>query len=101
MTSDLPHLSSHHRDTLLQIFQHPTSHNVEWHDVLSLLEATGTVEREHDGKYYVRLGDDVEVITKPKHKDIEVQGIIDLRRIFIAAGYSEVVKDMEAKGKED
>ena len=32
-----PHLSGHHRDTLLQIFQEPTGHNVEWHDVMSLL----------------------------------------------------------------
>lgn len=101
MTSDLPHLSSHHRDTLLQIFQHPTSHNIEWHDVLSLLEATGTVEQRHDGKYQVRLGDGVEVVTKPKHKDIDVQQVVDLRRIFAAAGYDAVVKDMEAKGKED
>jgi hypothetical protein len=101
LTSELPHLSNHHRDTLLQIFQHPTSHNIEWHDVLSLLEATGTIEQEHDGKYHVRLGDNVEVITKPKHKDIDVQQVVDLRRIFSAAGYDAVVKDMKAKGKED
>ena len=101
MTSDLPHLSSHHRDTLLQIFQHPTSHNIEWHDVLSLLEATGAVEQEHDGKYHVRLGEAVEVITKPKHKDIDVQQVVDLRHIFTAAGYDTVAKDLEEKGKED
>jgi hypothetical protein len=68
---------------------------------LSLLEATGTVEQEHDGKYHVRLGDNVEVVTKPKHKDIDVQGVVDLRRIFTAAGFGPAVKDMEAKGKED
>ena len=43
----------------------------------------------------------VEVITKPKHKDIDVQQVVDLRHIFTAAGYDTVVKDMEAKGKED
>ena len=101
MTSDLPHLSSHHRDTLLQIFQHPTSHNIEWHDVLSLLEATGTVEQEHDGKYHVRLGDAVEVITKPKHKDIDVQQVVDIRKMLTDAGYASLVEEMEAKGKED
>ena len=86
---------------MLQIFQHPTSHNIEWHDVLSLLGATGTVEQKHDGKYEVRLGDDVEFITKPKHKDIDVQQVVDLRRILTAAGYDSVAKDMEARGKED
>jgi hypothetical protein len=68
---------------------------------LSLLEATGTVEQKHDGKFQVRLGDAVEVVTKPKHKDIDVQQVVDLRRIFTAAGYDAVVKDLEAKGKED
>ena len=101
MTPELPHLSSHHRDTLLQIFQHPTSHNIEWHDVLSLLTAAGTVEQEHDGKFHVRLGDSVEVMTKPKHKDIDVQQVVDLRRLLSAAGYDTVVEAMEAKGKED
>ena len=101
MTSEIPHLSSHHRDTLLQLFQHPTSHNIEWHDVLSLLEATGTVDQRHDGKYHVQLGDEVLVIVKPKHDDIDVQQVVDLRRIFTAAGYDAVVKDTEAHGKED
>ena len=27
-------LNSHHRDTLVQIFQEKTNHNVEWHDVV-------------------------------------------------------------------
>ncbi len=38
-----PHLDNHHRNTLRQIFQHPASHNIEWHAVTSLLEAVGTV----------------------------------------------------------
>jgi glyceraldehyde-3-phosphate dehydrogenase/erythrose-4-phosphate dehydrogenase len=101
LTTELPHLSSHHRDTILQLFQHPTSHNIEWHDVLSLLEATGTVDQRHDGKYHVQLGDEVLVIVKPKHDDIDVQQVVDLRRIFTAAGYDAVVRDMEAHGKED
>jgi hypothetical protein len=40
------HLSSHHRDTLVQIFQDKTNHNVEWHDVMSLLEAIGSIETD-------------------------------------------------------
>jgi hypothetical protein len=68
---------------------------------LSLLAATGSIEQEHDGKYHVRLGDNVEVITKPKHKDIDVQQVVDLRHIFTAVGYDAVVKDLEAEGKED
>ncbi|MDT5131610.1 MAG: hypothetical protein QOE41_921, partial [Mycobacterium sp.] len=32
------HLSSHHRDTIRKIFSHPASGNIEWRQVLSLLE---------------------------------------------------------------
>ena len=94
------HLNNRHRDTLLQIFQHPTSHNIEWPAVLSLLEAVGSVEQRHDGKYRVTLGTESEVLTPPKHKDIDVQQVVDLRRMFTSAGYEAVVKELEAKGKE-
>jgi hypothetical protein len=94
------HLSNHHRDTLLQIFQHPASHNIEWPAVLSLLEAVGSVKQHHDGKYVVTLGTETEVITPPKHKDIDVQQVVDLRRMLTSAGYRSVVDELEAKGKE-
>ena len=43
-SSDAVHLNNHHRDTLVSIFQHPTSHNIDWKAVLSLLGAIGTVQ---------------------------------------------------------
>jgi hypothetical protein len=95
------HLSSHHRDTLLQIFQHPASHNIEWHDVVSLLEAVGTVEERHNGKLEVRVGDEVHVLTRPSGKDIDVQQVVDLRRMLESAGFSAVVEALEGKGAED
>jgi hypothetical protein len=95
------HLSPNHRDTLLQIFQHPTSHNIEWHAVLSLLGAVGKVEERKDGKVRVALGDEVEVFVRPKHKDIGVAQVVDLRRMLTIAGYAEMVKEMEDRGKED
>jgi hypothetical protein len=94
------HLNNRHRDTLLQIFQHPTSRNIEWPAVLSLLEAVGTAEKRHDGKYLVTVGSESEVLTPPKHKDIDVQEVVDLRRMLTTAGYRAVVDELEAKGKE-
>jgi hypothetical protein len=94
------HLNNRHRDTLLQIFQHPTSHNIEWPAVLSLLESVGSVEQHHDGKYKVTLGTETEVFNPPKHKDVDVQQVIDLRRMLTSAGYRTVVDELEAKGKE-
>jgi hypothetical protein len=88
MTSPTPaHLDGRHRDTLRQIFEHPTSHNIEWRAVTSLLEAVGTVTAHHDGKLAVKLGDEVEFLEPPAGKDIDVQMVIDLRRMLTNAGY--------------
>lgn len=94
------HLNNHHRDTLLQIYQHPTSHNIEWPAVLSLLEAVGTVEQQQNGKYVVTVGTETEVLNRPKHKDIDVQLVIDLRHLLTMAGYGTVVEELEAQGHE-
>ncbi len=87
-SSELPHLDNHHRNTLRQIFQHPASHNVEWHAVTSLLDAVGTVTTHHDGKVTVRVGEQTEIFDPPSGKDIDVQTVVDLRRLLSEAGYS-------------
>jgi hypothetical protein len=88
MTSPAPeHLDGRHRDTLRQIFQHPTSHNIEWHAVTSLLEAVGTVSVHHDGKLAVKLGDELEFLDPPAGKDVDEQMVVDLRRMLTGAGY--------------
>jgi hypothetical protein len=81
------HLNNHHRDTLRQIFEHPTSHNIEWKDVVSLLGAVGTVTERHDGKLEVRLGGHNEFIEPPSGKDIDTQTVVDLRTMLRAAGF--------------
>jgi len=81
------HLDNRHRDTVQKIFQHPTSHNIEWHAVLSLLEAVGTVTIRHDGKVAVTLGAEQEILDPPKGKDIDAQLVADLRRMLGQVGY--------------
>ena len=85
--SEPVHLSNHHRDTLRQIFRHPVSHNIEWHAVISLVEATGSVTKHHNGKLSVTVGPERIFIDPPPHKDIDAQTVIDLRRMLTAAGY--------------
>jgi hypothetical protein len=87
-TPDSGHLNSHHRNTLQEIFRHPTSHNVDWRDVLSLLGAVGTVETRHDGRLIVRLGTETETLDRPQDKDVDVQMVVDLRRMLRNAGYA-------------
>jgi hypothetical protein len=99
-TSEPAHLSGHHRDTLLRIFQRDTNHNVEWHDVVSLLQALGSVEQQHDDMFVFRLGEQSEVLQRPNDKDIDGQQLVDLRRILTDAGYDTVAADLAGKGKE-
>jgi hypothetical protein len=80
-------LSSHHRNTLGKIFQHPASHNIEWHDVLSLLTAIGSVTRHRDNKVAVTVGSETRFFDVPKGKDLDVDGIVALRHLLVAAGY--------------
>jgi hypothetical protein len=86
-TPESEHLSGRHRDTLHQIFDHPVSHNIEWHAVVSLLEAVGTVSTSHDGKLDVSVGDEKTFLDPPKGKDIDAQTVVDLRRMLAAAGF--------------
>ena len=79
------HLSSHQRDTLRRIFSHPTSGNIEWRDVVSLLDNVGTTAEERNGKLRVTLGPETEVFEPPRGKDIDEQMIRELRAMLADA----------------
>jgi len=79
-------LDGHHRATLEKIFRHPLSHNIQWHDVLSLLESVATVTAEPDGRYTVTLGSETETFDVPRRHDIDEQQVINLRRMLKGAG---------------
>jgi hypothetical protein len=94
------HLSGHHRDTLLQIFQKKTNHNVEWHDVVSLLGEIGSIEEQHDDMFLFRIGQETQVFRRSSDKDIDGQQLVDLRRVLTSAGYDTMAEELEDKGKE-
>jgi len=79
-------MGGHHRATVEKLFQHPTSHNIQWHDVLSLLRSVATVIEEHDGRYKVTLGSETETFDAPRGHDIDTQMVVDLRRMLEGAG---------------
>jgi hypothetical protein len=82
------HLSSHHRNTVEKIFSHPSSANIEWRQVVSLLEEIGAVTHEHNGKLKVTLGPETEVLAAPRGKDVDIQMVVDLRRMLTQAGFA-------------
>jgi hypothetical protein len=81
------HLGSHHRDTIKKIFAHPTSANIEWRQVESLLAAIGRVESYGNGKLHVTVGSQPEIILAPlNNKDAGIQTVLDLRHLLTRAG---------------
>jgi hypothetical protein len=92
------HLSNHHRSTLRQIFQHPAGHNIEWNAVLSLLEAVGSVREHPGGKVAVTIGSETEYFDPPRHKDIDTQAVVNLRRMLANAGYQAGAAETGASG---
>jgi hypothetical protein len=83
---DTSHLDHHHRSTAEAILSHPVGHNIEWRDVLSLLEAIGEVTEEHNGRFKVVVGGATETLHRPSGKDVGEQMVVDLRRMLAAAG---------------
>lgn len=81
-------LGHRHRDTLERIFDHSASGNIEWRQVLSLLEVVGTASNEHNGKLRVTVGRETEVLRPPRGKDIDEQTLVDLRRMLKNAGFA-------------
>ena len=79
MTDDIK-LDAHHRKTVEKLFTHPTSHNIQWH------EAVAEVDEAHEGRYKVTLGPETEMFTTPRGPDIDVQMVVDLRRMLKGAG---------------
>jgi hypothetical protein len=80
------HLNGHHRKTLARIFAHPTGHNLEWHDVLSLLEHVGSVEDRHGGGYEVTIADEHLKLSAAHDHDMAADEVRDLRRFLAKAG---------------
>ena len=81
------HLNDHHRDTIKKIFSHSSGGNIEWRNVLSMLNAVGTATEEHNGKVKVTVGPETEVFRPPHGKDIDEQTLVDLRRMLRQAGF--------------
>lgn len=83
--SDLS-LSHHHARVLREIFAHPLAHNLEWPDIVGLIDNLGSAQLRHDGKYEFQIGSISAVFTKPPHKDIGVPELLELRRFLKDAG---------------
>jgi hypothetical protein len=87
MTEAPPHLNGRHQNTYEAIFRHPTAHNLEWHDVRSLLEALADVAERHNGALRLTRNGQMLAIHAPKHKDIaSVEDVLAIRHFLEKSG---------------
>lgn len=84
----MTHLNNRQRDTLAQLFSHPTSANLQWVDLVSLLAAVGEVEEKSDSRLRITVGAETEVFER-RMKDVSVEQIQDLRRMMRHHGLVE------------
>jgi hypothetical protein len=90
-TSAPPHLKGRHQHTYEAIFRHPAAHNLEWHDVRSLLAAVADVAEEHNGSLQVTRNGELLVLHAPKHKDVAtVEDLLAIRRFLNQSGETAI-----------
>jgi hypothetical protein len=76
-------LTGSHLRTYQAIFQHPVSHNLEWHDVYSLFRQLGRVEEEPNGNLKVTRNGQVLVLHPSRTKDVaETDELMALRHFL-------------------
>jgi hypothetical protein len=86
------HLSGGHRHTYEAIFRHPAAHNLEWHDVRSLLAALADLTERDDGSLRVTRGGKHLTLHAPKHKDVAtVDDLLAIRRFLEQSQESAVL----------
>ncbi len=84
----ITHLNGHHRTTLAGVFAHPAAHNLEWHDVLSLLNHVGSATARRSGGYDVVIGDDRVVLRHQHGHDLGDADLRLVRAVLTKGGFS-------------
>jgi hypothetical protein len=77
-----------HRRTLEALFRHPPAHNLEWMDVVSLIERIGAVQEKGSNKFSFNVGGEHYSMHKPHTKDLTSIEVVDLRHFLQRAGWS-------------
>lgn len=76
-------LTGSHLRTYHTLFQHPASHNLQWHDVHALFRHLGVVEDEPNGNLRVVRNGQTIVLHPPRTKDVaDIEELLVLRRFL-------------------
>jgi hypothetical protein len=84
------------RRTLEAIFHHPSAHNLEWSDVVGLIEKIGHTEERANNEFVFEVAGKRHVMRKPHTKDLTSAEVIEVRNFLIQAGLSPEVPSQPA-----
>jgi hypothetical protein len=79
-------LDHHHRITLLKVFAHPMNHNIQWHDVCSLLARFGEVHETHRGNWAVTVEGETISFGSTRTRDLSDDQVVKVRNFLRSAG---------------
>jgi len=73
-----PPISGANRRALESTFHHPAAHNLEWTNVVALINHIGNIERKSNDEFTIKVGTARQLICKPHSKDLTGAEVIDL-----------------------
>jgi hypothetical protein len=77
-----------HLKTLEAVFRHPPAHNLEWMDVVALIEKIGAVQEKGNNKFSFDVDGEHYLMHKPHTKDLTSSEVVDLRHFLQRVGWS-------------
>jgi hypothetical protein len=76
-----------HDRVVSMVFEHPTSHNIEWRDFVHTLGALGQLVEEHNGSLHFTVNGETMVLHRPhKGKDLTEEQVMQVRHFFRKVG---------------
>jgi hypothetical protein len=83
MTTKLDH---HHRNTVTKLFSHPLNHNIQWHDVQSLLGRFGEVHESHKGNWALTVDGQMHSFGSVHTRDLNEDQVMKVRQFLRGIG---------------
>jgi hypothetical protein len=84
-------MSKVHQTTYKAIFQHPIAHNLQWHDIRSMLNTIAEVTEEHNGNLKFMRHGEVLILHPPKHKDLsDTSEVMQIRHFLERSSVPEI-----------
>jgi hypothetical protein len=82
-------LDHHHRITAQKLFCHPLNHNIQWHDVCSLLARFGVVHETHRGNWAITIEGETVSFGSNRNRDLTEDQVVRVRNFLRSFGLTK------------